>query len=417
MSGGVDSSLVAALLCQQGHDVIGVTLQLYDYETSLEDTDPSKRHCHPLAFIQDARQVAQDLGIPHHVLSHQHIFQSEIIDPFIQSYQQGKTPLPCAKCNRDVKTAALYAMMQEFGADAMATGHYVRRIDVDGQVQIHQGQDPLRDQSFFLFALNTHYFDKMIFPLGAYSKAETRAKALELGLPVADTPASQDLCFIAKKSYKTLFDPIPGDMIHIDDGRILGQHQGVTGFTIGQRQGLGIGGQKESLHVVGLDVAKNQVLVGPRHHLACSVIHLDQVNWLAPELCAKSLHHSHPSDPQNTHHPVRDNATELPFRSDGPSDNHPMPRQESKEDSTAHLKDILVKIRSSSRAVPAKIHLYSEEPKAILYLETPDYSISPGQACVFYQGTRLLGGGWISEHTKPDNQSSRIASAPMVNSL
>ena len=199
MSGGVDSSLVAALLCQQGHDVIGVTLQLYDYDTTLEETDPSKRHCHPLAFIDAARQVCANLGIPHHLLSHQHIFQSEIIDPFMESYRQGKTPLPCATCNRDVKTSALYDMMAELGADAMATGHYVRRIDVDGHVHIHQGQDVIRDQSFFLFALGSHYFDKMLFPLGAYSKDETRAKAQELGLLVADTPASQDLCFIAKK--------------------------------------------------------------------------------------------------------------------------------------------------------------------------------------------------------------------------
>jgi len=353
MSGGVDSSLTAALLKQQGHDVIGVTLQLYDYETTLEETDPSKRHCHPLAFIQDARQVAKDWGIPHHVLSHQHIFQSTIIDPFIQSYKQGKTPLPCAKCNRDVKTAALYAMMQEFQADALATGHYVRRIDVDGKTQIHQGQDPIRDQSFFLFALDRHYFDKMMFPLGAYSKSDTRTKALELGLPVADTPASQDLCFISKKSYKTLFDSTPGDIIHIDDGRVLGQHQGVTGFTIGQRQGLGLGGLSESLHVVGLDPENNRVIVGPRHHLARSVVCLDDVNWIAHDL-------------------------QTP---DGPEKEHA----------------VQVKIRSSGRGVPARVTLNSCTTKALVHLENPDYAISPGQACVFYQGTRLLGGGWIAD--------------------
>ncbi len=434
MSGGVDSSLAAALLCQQGHDVIGVTLQLYDYDTTIEETDPSKRHCHPLAFIEDARHVAKKLGIPHHLLSHQHIFRSEIIDPFMQSYRQGKTPLPCAKCNRDVKTSALYNMMTEFGADAMATGHYVRRIDVDGQVHIHQGQDAIRDQSFFLFALGSHYFDKMLFPLGAYSKAETRAKAQELGLSVADTPASQDLCFIAKKSYKTLFNAAHGDIIHVDDGRILGQHQGITGFTIGQRQGLGIGGQSESLHVVALDVAKNQVVVGPRHHLACSVIHLDQVNWLAPELlpaqrgehdsCQGSAHRgSEDRSRQSQKYEENPRSEDFCGASTGGSSSCDLSSGDENAEKQSdisqlashrghgengatengnvpHIQDIQVKVRSSSRAVPAKIHLLGDS--AIIYLENPDYAISPGQACVFYHGTRLLGGGWISERTRSD---------------
>ncbi len=434
MSGGVDSSLAAALLCQQGHDVIGVTLQLYDYDTTLEETDPNKRHCHPLAFIDAARQVCVNLGIPHHLLSHQNIFQSEIIDPFMESYRQGKTPLPCATCNRDVKTSALYTMMMECGADAMATGHYVRRIDVDGQVHIHQGQDTIRDQSFFLFALGSHYFDKMLFPLGAYSKAETRAKAQELGLSVADTPASQDLCFIAKKSYKTLFAATPGDIIHVDDGRILGEHQGVTGFTIGQRQGLGIGGQSESLHVVALDVAKNQVVVGPRHHLACSVIHLNQVNWLAPELLPAQPR-EHGSCQGSAHRCSEDRIRQSPDYEENPGSedfcsastgglsscgsssgdenaekksdisqlapHHGHGEHGATENSTApHIQDIQVKVRSSSRAVPAKIHLLGDS--AIIYLEDPDYAISPGQACVFYHGTRLLGGGWISQRTRSD---------------
>jgi tRNA-specific 2-thiouridylase len=301
-----------------------------------------------------------------------------------------------------VKTSALYDMMAELGADAMATGHYVRRIDVDGQVHIHQGQDLIRDQSFFLFALGSHYFDKMLFPLGAYSKAETRAKAQELGLLVANTPASQDLCFIAKKSYKTLFTASPGDIIHIDDGRILGQHQGVTGFTIGQRQGLGIGGQSESLHVLALDVAKNQVVVGPRHHLACSVVHLDQVNWLAPELLPAGFGVQRSC--KNTPHSMSsgDNGVSaVGGTGQGDAGNAGDTGGSAVGSKSApHIQDIQVKVRSSSRAVSAKIHLLGDS--AIIYLENPDYAISPGQACVFYHGTRLLGGGWISERTGSD---------------
>jgi tRNA-specific 2-thiouridylase len=204
------------------------------------------------------------------------------------------------------------------------------------------------------------------------------------------------LCFIAKKSYKTLFTATPGDIIHIDDGRILGQHQGVTGFTIGQRQGLGIGGQSESLHVVDLDVAKNQVVVGPRHHLACSVIHLDQVNWLAPELLPAG---SGVRSCKNTQNPTS---------SDGNGDSLHSHEHDnvSPQVGVVHIQDIQVKVRSSSRAVPAKIHLRGDS--AIIYLENPDYAISPGQACVFYHGTRLLGGGWISERTRSDCHSQRL---------
>lgn len=348
MSGGVDSSLTAALLKQQGHDVIGVTLQLYDYEQSWEDTDPSKRHCHPLAFIQDARQVADHLGIEHHVLHHQHHFQSTIIDPFMKAYEKGHTPLPCATCNRDVKTSALYEIMQSMGADAMATGHYVRRVDMGSYVQIHQGHDEMRDQSFFLFALGMHFFDKLYFPLGAYSKQDTRQQAMQFRLNVATTPASQDLCFIAKKSYKTMFEPIPGDIVHIDTHQIVGQHQGITNFTIGQRQGLGIGGQQVPLHVIDIDRATNRVWVGPRERLARKAFALEDVNWIAPDL-------------QGDEHALH------------------------------------VKIRSSGKAVPAKVILDRHKRHAHVHLENPDYAIAPGQACVFYSATRLLGGGWIRE--------------------
>jgi len=351
MSGGVDSSLTAALLQKQGHEVIGVTLQLYDYEQSFEETDPSKRHCHPLAFIQDAKQVAAHLGIEHHVLHHQKQFQDTIITPFMQAYEKGHTPLPCATCNRDIKTSALYDVMQSMGADALATGHYVRRVDMGHHVQIHQGQDEMRDQSFFLFALGNHFFDRMYFPLGGYSKSDTRQQALDFGLNVAATPASQDLCFIAKKSYKTMFDPVPGDIVHIDTQQVVGTHQGITNFTIGQRQGLGIGGQSTPLHVVAIDRHTQRVWVGPRERLARTSLNLEQVNWLAPDI---------------------------------EGDTHAL-----------HIK-----VRSSGKAVPAVVTLCRLDQTAHVQLQTPDYAIAPGQACVFYSATRLLGGGWIQE-SKP----------------
>lgn len=345
MSGGVDSSLTAALLKKQGHDVIGVTLQLYSYEESLEEVDPQKKNCHPSAFIRDAQRVCSDLGIPHHLIDQQALFQSRIIHSFMKDYQEGRTPLPCAKCNKDVKSAVLYGMMQDLSADALATGHYVRRIEVDGMVQLHQGQDVRRDQSFFLFALEFNQLVASYFPLGHHSKEETRAQAADFGLNVALTPASQDLCFIAKKSYKTLFTPRPGEIHHID-GRLMGKHEGMERYTIGQRQGLGIGGATDPLYVVRLDASENRVIVGPKENLARTSILLKDVNWIAPD------------------------------------------KKESQY-------DLSVKIRSSGRAMPARINLNNAMSEASVILAQPDYAVSPGQACVFYDGTRVLGGGWI----------------------
>jgi tRNA-uridine 2-sulfurtransferase len=350
MSGGVDSSLVAATLRQQGHDVIGVTLQLYSYEQDLEETDPAKRNCHPSAFLNDARQVAQRIGIEHHILDRQELFRTTIIDPFMQAYSQGKTPLPCARCNRDVKTQALYALMKEMGAEALATGHYVRRVEVDGRVELHQGQDPRRDQSFFLFALAPHQLEVSYFPLGAHSKDETRGQARAFGLETAETPASQDLCFIAKKSYTTLFQAVPGDICDLD-GRVIGQHQGIARYTIGQRQGLAVGGHSEPLYVVAIDSQSNRIIVGPRAALARKQIHLEDVNWLAP-------------DYQSFGQPAKSHA-------------------------------ITVRLRSSAPKVPAQVLLAQDLKTASVHLDQPDYGIAPGQACVFYDGTRVLGGGWI----------------------
>ncbi len=351
MSGGVDSSLTAALLKHQGHDVVGITLQLYSYESSVDDTDPSKRNCHPMAFIHDAQKVAAHLGIEHHVVDQQALFQSHIIDSFMEDYRQGKTPVPCVKCNRDVKTAVLMSYKEKFQADRLATGHYVRKIDVDGVAQLHQGQDLRRDQSFFLFALTPEQLAATEFPLGHYTKDETRSQAEQFGLVTAGTPASQDLCFIQKKSYKTLFPSRPGDIVN-QQGDVLGRHEGMERYTIGQRQGLGLGGCTEPLYVVALRAETNEVVVGNRQDLARHELDLTDINWLA-------------WDQQNDHEPVKKH-------------------------------QVRVKIRSSGMAVPAQVQVDLANKTGKVWLEQPDYAISPGQACVFYGGTRLLGGGWIA---------------------
>lgn len=352
MSGGVDSSLAAALLQQQGHEVIGVTLQLYAYQQTLEQTDEDKRNCHPDAFLNDARNVAKHLGIEHHVLDQQALFQSTIIDTFMKAYQAGQTPVPCVTCNRDVKTAVLYQCMKDMGADALATGHYVRRVDVDGLAQLHQGADGRRDQSFFLFALTLPQLKVLHFPLGTHSKEDTRVQAAALGLPTAAVPASQDLCFIAKKSYKTLFADNPGDIVTAD-ADVVGQHRGVTHYTIGQRQGLGLGGAHNPLYVIGLDVARNQVIVGPKEALACDQLVLKDVSWLAIDKGEWSTL----------------------------TDRIP----------------ITVKIRSSGNCLPAQLRAGPTPGTALVDLGAPEYGVSAGQACVFYDGTRVLGGGWIDQ--------------------
>lgn len=351
MSGGVDSSVAAGILQAQGFDVVGVTLQLYSYEETVEEISDTKKHCHPSSFITAAQQVAQQLKIPHYVINKEDLFKETIIDPFMESYKKGHTPLPCATCNRDVKTEALYQLLPELKADGLATGHYVRTIQSEGVAQLHKGQDPLRDQSFFLFALPLHYLNILHFPLGAFSKDQTRQQAHEMGLPVSTTPSSQDLCFIAKRSYKTLFSPRQGDIYH-EEGQWLGHHQGVERFTVGQRQGLSVSGYPGPLYVTALDPESNRVTVGPRSSLQQKTILLHQINWIA-------FDQQSPQDPDKSHR-------------------------------------LTVKIRSSGPALAATVLLCKGFSQAIVTLDEPEYGISPGQACVFYQGTRLVGGGWIS---------------------
>lgn len=351
MSGGVDSSVVAALLHEQGYEVIGVTLQLYDHGAAIE----KKGACCAGKDIYDAKRVAETRGFPHYVLNYESKFKDSVIEGFADSYLKGETPIPCVRCNQTVKFRDLLEMAHDLGADCMATGHYIQRIEgPDGVAQLHCAVDPLKDQSYFLFATTQEQLDFLRFPLGGWGKDVTRDHAHRLGLVTADKPDSQDICFVPNGNYADIVRKLrpesarPGDIVDLDD-TVLGRHDGIVNYTIGQRRGIGIGGGHTEgnapLYVVRLDPAQNRVIVGPKEALARDEIMIADCNWLAVYRAGAMV-------------------------------------------------PVAVKLRSVSPRQDAMLEI-GEGGRAILRLAAPQYGISPGQAAVCYDGARVLGGGWI----------------------
>lgn len=340
MSGGVDSSVVAALAARSGAEVIGVTLQLYDHGAAVGRS----KACCAGRDIHDARTVAERLGIAHYVFDYASRFQASVIDRFADDYASGRTPVPCIACNQGVKFTDLLSLARDLGADCLATGHYVRRVEGPRGPELHRGADPARDQSYFLFATTREQLDYLRFPLGDFPKAQVRAVAGEMGLAVAGKPDSQDICFVPDGDYASVVRKVrpeaarEGDIVD-GDGRVLGRHRGLIHFTVGQRRGIDIGGQAEPLYVVRLEPESARVVVGPRRALAVSGARLSGVNWLGED----------------------------------------------------QLEGLSVKVRSMARPVAARLEAN------MLRFAAPELGVAPGQAAVIYEGDRVLGGGWIEE--------------------
>ena len=351
MSGGVDSSVVAAQLADEGYDVVGVTLQLYDHGAALA----KKGACCAGIDIHDARRVAEEKGFPHYVLDYENIFQDAVIDEFADSYLGGATPVPCIRCNERVKFKDLLETAKDLEADCMATGHYIQRKMGGQGAELHSAADARRDQSYFLFSTTPEQLDYLRFPLGHLpNKDATRALAAEYGLAVADKPDSQDICFVPNGDYASVIEKLrpgaaePGEIVD-HEGNVLNTHNGVIHYTIGQRRGLGIGGLSTPLYVVKLDVDKKQVVVGPKELLSTRIIPVREINWLGDE----------------------------PFES----------RKE------WHMS---VKVRSTRPPRDAILRPTGPDTAEVELL-TPEEGVSPGQACVFYdnESSRIFGGGWI----------------------
>lgn len=340
MSGGVDSSVVAALAARSGAETIGVTLQLYDHGEAVGRTGS----CCAGQDIRDARAVCDRLGIAHYVFDHESAFRTSVIDQFADEYLAGRTPIPCVRCNMGVKFTDLFRLARDLGADCLATGHYVRRVEGPAGAELHRAADPARDQSYFLFATTAEQLDYLRFPLGGMPKPEVRAIAAELALSVAAKPDSQDICFVPDGDYARLVKKLrpeaeTGGEIVDQTGRVLGRHKGLIHFTVGQRKGLEIGGQAEPLYVIRLDAPSRRVIVGPKRALAVSAARLSDINWLGG----------------------------------------------------GYRGEMTAKVRSLAKPVPAVF-----DGERVVF-SAPEYGVSPGQAAVLYAGDRVLGGGWIEE--------------------
>lgn len=354
MSGGVDSSVTAALLKEQGYDVVGVTLQLYDHGAAVGKVGA----CCAGQDIRDARLVAEKLGFPHYVLDYESRFRTEVMDSFADAYVRGETPIPCIACNRTVKFRDLLSTARELGAEALATGHYVRRVAGAAGAELHRGADPARDQSYFLFGTTQEQLDLLRFPLGDLPKSQTRAIAERFGLAVADKPDSQDICFVPGGDYTAVVKKLrpdsvePGDIVD-ERGRVLGRHDGIVHFTVGQRRGLALGGRdgtdNEPLYVLKLEPEARRVVVGPRAALGRREVALGDVNWLGPSFAGELA--------------------------------------------------VEVRVRSSQALRPATVtHDSGKHSGWRVVFAEPEFGVSPGQACVIYDratGSRVLGGGFI----------------------
>jgi len=358
MSGGVDSSVTAALLVKAGFNVVGLTMQLYDHGKALQ----KKGACCAGSDINDARSVANKLGIAHYVLNYENLFQDQVMEDFADSYLKGETPIPCIRCNQTVKFTDMFDRAKKLGASAMATGHYIRRKRKFGKPALYKGIDNFKDQSYFLFATTNEQLEFLRFPLGSLTKDETRNVAKLYELNVAEKPDSQDICFVPEGKYADIVRKLrpgsidKGDIVDIK-GNILGQHNGIIDYTIGQRKGIGIGGRKgvedkdTILYVIELDPYKNQVIVGPKEYLKCKEIVINECNWIT-------------ENPQ---------------------------KMKSK---------VWVKLRNSSDPVSGKINVDLETGSSALLFDEPQYGVSTGQAAVVYNPEdteHVLGGGWITK--------------------